>query len=236
MNDLLKIWTSISGDISLTKKIDQSKLLRQLQIFQEFRRLKGKCYVEACTRFGKTMIAIIAIKRMTLKNSHATTNVIVPAEHLHNDWVKEDGHINTFNLKNVNVYIVNSYVLSDIQWECDFLVLDEVHRYANNDSQYFSTTLRRTNYKYVLGLSATLDREKREFLANHGLNRAGIVTLQEAERKSWVAKHYMYNLELELTSKEDKEAYKLIQDIYDTTFEKFNRDWHLASADRKSVV
>lgn len=233
MNEkLLNIWTTIKYDIKLNKKIDYSKLLRQLEIFDNFIKLKGRAYVEACTRFGKTMIAIIAIKRMNLKDINKKTIVVIPTTNLFNDWTKENGHINTFNLKNIEIYIVNTYVLSDRQWKCSLLILDEIHRYCNEDSEYFSTTLNRTDYKYVLGLSATLDISKRDFLKKYGLQLAGKVTLQEAERKGWIAKHYIYNLGLELTSNKDKEDYKQLEEIHDNNFAKFNHDWDLVSACR----
>lgn len=222
-----QIWDSIKYDIDLRKDINYSKLERQLEIFQLCIQQGMRSYIEACTRFGKTMIAIIAIKRLNLKDESKKTIVIVPKLHLLNDWIKEDGHINTFNLKNVEVYVVNSYVLSDNQWECDLLVLDEAHRYANEDSEYFSTTLNKTNYKYVICLSATLDINKRKFLESYGIKRAGLVTLTEAERKGWISKHYIYNLELEL-GEEELDKYNEIQDIYSSTFSKFEHNWNYA--------
>lgn len=231
MKNLLEIWDSIKYDMNLNKEINQNKLLRQLEIFDNFRKLKGKAFVEACTRFGKTMIAIIAIKRMNLSNPNYRTIVVVPTDHLFNDWVKEDGHINTFNLKNVDIYVINSYVLTDRQWSCNLLVIDEVHRVANEDSEYFSTTINRTNFKFILGLSATLDFGKRAFLEKYGLKSAGKVTLQEAEAKGWIARHQIYNLGLELSSS-DKEKYRVIEDTHDSNFRKLNQSWDIATACR----
>jgi superfamily II DNA or RNA helicase len=231
MNQELKeIWDSIKDDINLTKKVNESKLERQLEIFKTCISQGLKSYVEACTRFGKTMIAIIGIKRLNLKQPDFTTIVIVPTTNLYNDWMNENGHINTFNLKNVEVYIINSYILNDKMWKCDFLILDEIHRYANKDSEFFSKVLLRTSYRYVLGLSATLDFHKREFLKAHGLRRGGLVRLEEAERKGWVAKHKLYNFGITLEDEELKEQLKTLNDIHESNFARFDHNYHKARA------
>ena len=227
---LWDIWDSIKDDISFRKEIDRSKLLKQLELTYSCMLQGVKSWLECCTRFGKTMVGIILIKRMNLKFSDNTTIVIVPTINLLNDWISENGHIQTFNLKNVEVYVVNSFVLSGIKHKCDFLILDEAHRYSNIDSQYFSKILDNTTYTYVLALSATLDNDKKEFLQSYGLRAGGKVTLQEAEMRGWVAKHSIYNLGITFENEYERVEYKKWNDVHNSNFAKFDFNWEYANA------
>ena len=227
--DLLIIWDSIKDGIVFTKKLDKSKLLKQLEFFKEWIRLGCNSYLTACTRFGKTMVGIIAIKRMNLTNLKFKTIVIVPTRNLYDDWMSETGHVNIFNLKNIEVYVINTYALNDKTYECTLLVIDEIHRAANEDSEYFNKVIDKTTCNYKLGLSATIDDEKKHYLAKYGMVSCGHVSLQEAELKGWVSTYDVYNFGLEFSSDEERDLNDYWDSIHNGNFAKFEFDWNIAS-------
>ena len=228
--ELLKIWDKIKYDIKLNKEIDRSKLLSQLNIVKSFIDSGMRSIIMCATGYGKTMVAIILVKLMNINDSSRKTIVIVPKKSLSEDWTKVNGLINTFNLKNIEIFVVNSYVLSGYSHKCDFLILDECHRYSNEDADEFSRVLEVTNYKYVLGMSATLDLEKQEFFRSRNIPIIAEITLKECEFRGWVAKHTIYNLGLELGDEPLVKESKGYDEIANTVFAKFQHNYGLARA------
>lgn len=221
------IWNSIKFvfDESI---IDWSKLNRQLEIFTNWTKNKATGYVEAATGFGKTMIAIIAIKRMNYKNPSKKTIVVVPNLNLKEDWIDSNvGHINVFKLKNVEVFVINSFTMRAEDHYCDLLVLDECHRYAQERSEYFSEALNICNYKYVLALSATLSKQEKDFIESYGISRIGHVTLEEAESKGWVSTYEIYNISVPL-NQIDLERKDELDNSHNYYYKKFGFDYGLA--------
>ena len=223
---LEQIWMPIRQFFS--SDLDMSKLERQLEMFQTW--VTSGCIgiIEAVTGFGKTMVAIIAIKRMNVREPHRTTIVVVPNRNLYNDWTdREQGYITIFKLLNVKVYVVNSYTMSDPVRRCDLLVLDEVHRYAGVNAQYFNTVIEKTQFGYCMALSATLGYEEKSFLSNHGLRTIAKVDLAEAESKGWIANFHVFNIGV-MRTEEDEAYYQRVNDAYNTYFNKFNRNFDTA--------
>lgn len=222
---------SICNPISnVYKTLDYSKLNRQLDLLNDWKEKEGLGTIEATTGFGKTMLAIIAILRMNNSSPSYTTIVVVPNSNLYEDWCDPlIGYIRLFNLKNVRVFVVNSYTMNDRMYKCHLLILDEVHRYTNEDSEYFSTTLNITDYKYCMCLSATLDSDKRKFLEKYNLPIVGKITLAEAERNSWVSKSLIFNLSVELTSEDIPDFTKYNKRI-NKLMSCFDGDYELARA------
>lgn len=75
---------------------------------------------------GKTYISILAIQKMNTTRPDYITHVVVPTAKLKEDWVGNKltkGHIEIHGLKNVQVFIVNTY--SKTSHNCDLLVIDE---------------------------------------------------------------------------------------------------------------
>lgn len=227
----LNIWNSIK-DYFDQDKLDFSKLNKQLELYTYWVKGGAIGYLEAVTGFGKTMVAIIAIMRFNRKAPNKKIIVVVPNTNLKDDWINPKyGYINTFFLRNIDVYVVNTYTMSNINRECDFLVLDEVHRYLG-ESEYFSTVIKKTNYKYLLALSATLGNPEKEFLEKYNVPRIAEITLQEAESNGWVSNFMIYNIGTELESEEREQLGKL-DDLHNKYYSYFGHDFELANACQK---
>jgi superfamily II DNA or RNA helicase len=223
------IWKSIEPYFNGID-IDMSKLDKQLDLFLAWALNKGVGYIEACTGFGKTIEAIIAIIRFNLRNPQGKTIIVVPNSSLLKDWVDpKNGHIKNFNLQNVKVYVVNTYTMSDVDRDCDFLIIDEAHRYAREESQYFSSTIKLTKYKYLMALSATLGAQEKKFLESFNIPKIGEVTLEEAEKNGWISKFVIFNYGVDLGEEDDEQSKRLTK-LHNQYYAKFNFDFYLATA------
>lgn len=150
----------------------------------------------------------------------------MPTKPLALSWTKKKtGHIDKFKLKNIFVYVVNTYVKEPR--ECDLLIADECHRYSNDSAYLFRKVVGETKYKFFLGLSATLEGHHKAFLHSKGIQSAGLVTLEEAKREAWVADYEIINIGLNLTD-EDREAYKKMHEGFNKNFAYFNHDFDIA--------
>lgn len=220
--------------------LDKKRLERQNLAFDKWRKNKAIGVIEAVTGFGKTFIAIMAVQFMNKKYSERTAIVVVPTTKLLEDWIGHyerdennnkifiEGHISKWQLKNVNVFVVNTFVKSDL-WTCDLLILDEIHRYSNEDTQQFSRVLKITKCSFILGLSATVNSKQKEFLLKHSLPVVDTIDEIEAERNGYVAPAIIYNLGLKLSS-EDEKFNKDINDTFNYYFAKFDHEFDLVKA------
>lgn len=187
------------------------------------------------TIVGKTLVPIGLIQSMNQRFPERNTIVVVPTTKLKQDWEREEivdgeyGHIKEYKLTNIQVTVVNTYV--KYHWDCYLLICDEVHHYANEKSKTFSTVLKRTNYRYMLGLTATLNDRERKFLLSFGVPIIDTITPYEAEKNGWIAKSVIYNLGLEL-NEDDRIYYDKLHKMFNGAFAKFEHNFHLAQACR----
>ncbi len=217
-------------------KIDLKRQDRQLKVLERWRTAFGNGILEAVTGFGKTYVAVLLIKSMNEKFPERKTNVVVPTRKLRDDWTREEmdkdgrfGHLKEHNLTNVHIYVVNTYI--KYKHDCELLICDEIHHYANEKSATFSMVLSLTNYNYVLGLTATLNNKERDFLSDHGVPIIDTISPYEAEKNQWIAKSIIYNLGLELPE-EDKEYYEELHKKFNSAFALFEHNFELAMACR----
>lgn len=161
----------------------------------------------ACTGFGKTTIGIKITKRLI---PSAVVHVVVPTINLKDQWEEKLVENNLFN---VRVFVVNSYLaLETNERSCFFLILDEAHRYTNEEAKLFSTVLDRTTFNNVLLLSATFTREQIEFMNSKDIGVFANVTMEEASARGWVSRFVQYNLGIDLTD-EELEKYTKVSNI-----------------------
>ncbi len=230
-------------------KLDPVRLARQERCFEAWRNGKeingihkyAIGIIEAITGFGKTFIAILAIKYMNKHHPDRDAIVIVPKIKLAEDWkgywdldeqTKKKtwipGHIEIHGLTNVQVFVVNTFVLYK-DWKTDLLILDECHRYANEDSQYFSTVLGITKYRFLLAMSATLAKKEKDFFARFNIPVVDTVDEAEGQKFGYVAPAAIYNLGIKL-SPEDEKFNKEINDKFKYYFGRFNNEFELVMA------
>jgi superfamily II DNA or RNA helicase len=186
--------------------------------------------LEAATGFGKTRVGINKIIKINEEFPDKTISVVVPRVNLKTDWEKFGGHIDTWNLKNVKVYVVNSYVKL-IMLQCNFLLLDECHRYAGEDSVLFSTVVDITNFEECLALTATLSDKERSFMEKKGFVVFDKISDEEAEKEGWIAPSIVFNLGITLNT-EEREKYDSIESRFQFYSAKFNHNYELAQACR----
>lgn len=207
---------------SLAIVVNIDKLKRQLSIIDRW--FANKCIgtLEAVTGFGKTYVAIMGIHRMNLKYPDATTNVIVPSTKLYRDWI---GHIQKFDLKHVQVWVVNSYTQEFVKtneiYVCNLLVCDEVHRYLGKNGKLFNKTITCTKYDMFLGLSATLTEEEKDTLLGMHIPIIDTVSMSEARRFGYVSEYVIYNLGITLAGV-NREVYDHFNDVFNSNKPKFD--------------
>jgi len=200
----------------------------------------GVGIVTAVTGFGKTFIAILAIRQMNKRRPDRDVIVVVPTTKLLSDWkgyntlddnnkkVWVQGHIEKHNLLNVQVFVVNTFVTYK-DWKTDFLILDECHHYANEESTYFSTILQITKYQFILALSATLSNKQQEFFARYNIPLVDSINDAEAQANGYVAPSIVYNLGIAL-SEDDQKFNKEINEDFKFYFSKFQHQFDLVKA------
>lgn len=219
-------------------EIDEKRLKRQEAQVQKWI-TEGGCtaVLEAVTGYGKTFVAILAIKRLHKKYPQAVIDVVVPSNPLYNDWMREKtGHIAVHQLHNVNVFIVNTYIRFGLR-EISLLIADEIHRFASEEFiRIFevSQCVKKADWKkgntMILGLSATLERlDGKHTLIEEYCPVFDTVGMEEAQREGYISNYRIFNWGLELTE-EDREEYQKWHDIFNNSFGKFERFFELAMA------
>jgi superfamily II DNA or RNA helicase len=225
-------------------KLDPVRLARQELAFERWRAGKEINGVlrqavgifEAITGFGKTYVLILAIRFMNSKYPDRNAIIIVPTTKLLEDWTgyydsnKQfvPGHIQKHNLVNLRVFVVNTFVKYK-DWECDLLGLDECHRYANSDSQFFSTVLSITKFKFLWGMSATLSKKEKDFFASFNIPIIDTVDELEGQKYGYVAPSVIYNLGVKL-SPADQDFNDKINDKFKFYFGRFQNEFELVKA------
>lgn len=191
INEIIKGITDKSG-----------RTQRQFQVLYKWAQKLFHGTFVACTGFGKTRVGIEALKLLRRNNPTRKVIVVVPTLALQDQWNKileAIGHA-----ENTEVWVINSLAASDLTHRCDLLILDEIHRYA---AETFSKVFTVVNYKYILGLTATIERAdgKHELLQRYA-PVFDEVTLNHARAKGWVAEYEVVNYGIEL-SEEDQQEY-----------------------------
>lgn len=216
--------------------INEEKLKRQLSIITSFFKAGGIGVLEAVTGFGKSMVAIILIYRFNLKYPTEKTIIVVPSIKLFDDWID---HIEQFRLKNVEVYVINTYVntflKTGIKHKCVLFLVDEVHNVLSEDAKIFNQVIKCTDFKMFLGLSATLNDKEKDTLEEMSIPIIDQVSMSEARRFSYISDYIIYNYGIKLSLME-KEAYNRLNDIHNSNYAKFlyfadgDKNWELIRA------
>jgi superfamily II DNA or RNA helicase len=207
-------------------KIDQGRLERQEKGAWKWKKNLGKGTLEYPTGLGKTFVAVrIIMARMQKRDPSRKFLVVVPRIPLKTQWEEE---LLQAGIKNVTVTVINGLVLNRAKMpkiQVDMVVLDEIHRYAADE---FSRVFDIVDYKYILGLTATLERvdNKHLFIEQH-CPIVDTITPEEAQINGWVAQYEEFALEITMDSAETKE-YERINNTFFHYFSKFGHDFDLA--------
>ena len=204
-------------------KIDQNRLARQEIGGSKWRRNNGQGTLEYPTGVGKTFVAVnIIMKRMLIKDPTRAFLIVVPRIPLKLQWERE---LTAAGITNFQAVVINGLVLQNTLYSCDLLVLDEIHRYA---APIFKRVFDLVEYKYILGLTATLKRlDFRHKLLEAHCPIVDVITPEEARYNNWVAKYEEYALKIKMTQAE-KQEYERLNDMFFRYFGRFNQDFDLA--------
>lgn len=156
--------------------------------------------IKAFTGFGKSYTMLSACKRFREKNDGKIT-VLVPSLHL-----KGDAELLLKSIDNIEVIVLNTYTIynkEDVKTE--MLICDEVHHILNDSSEYFSNALDKTDFKYFIGFSASLENRHIAFLAKKGISITFDISLIQGMALKLVPPFIIYNLGIDLTFDEQKQ-------------------------------
>lgn len=192
---------------------------RQQEAVRKWIKAKGKGTIVMPTGVGKTFTAFIAIKAILKKYPTMRVLVVVPTTSLKEQWsqkvVEED------LVFNIEVQVINTIVKHN--WQCDILVIDEIHRVA---SDLFKLVFKCVKYKLVLGLTATFDRlDGKQTIISKYCPIVDEVYLIEAQVNGWISTYKEYQVLIEV---DDIEVYKKLNKEWLEHFEFFQFDWDLA--------
>ncbi len=198
-------------------KVNSKKLKRQKEVLRRWVANKCKGTLEACTGFGKTYTAILAIQKTNEQYPDYNILVVVPTKHLKTQWSNE---IKNHGLTNTEVVVINTGIKH--ARNCDFLILDEIHNYA---SYVFSKIFSLVSYKWVLGLTATLERrDERDVLIRDKAPVIDRITLTDALKEGYVSEFVTYNVPLILSEAQSKD-YQEMSNEFSFYFSKFGHDF-----------
>ena len=183
--------------------------------------IKNNCRatLEYATGVGKTRTAILGIQTILKKYPNFRLLVVVPTEALQEQWKKE---LTKYEIVfNTDVQIINTVIKHT--WDCDILILDEVHRLA---ADTFSEVFKKVKYKCVLGLTATLERlDEKHTIIEKYCPICDSIGLAEALANGWVSDYIEYKVMLDVA---DIDTYKEMNKEFYSHFEFFDYDLNLA--------
>ena len=179
------------------------------------------------TGVGKTIGAIKAIKVFLTKNKNKSIIIIVPSETLKVQWMQVLVKFNLFY--DVSIEIINSAIKKNSQ--IDFIILDEVHKYAS--AEFYSIFAQRQP-KLILGLTATYARlDGRESLLDKYCPICDTITIQEAIFNEWLSPYREYKV---LIDPPDIEEYKEYNKAFINAFSFFNFDFDTAMKCMTNII
>lgn len=194
-----------------------SRSERQALVIENWKKVNCRGVFEGCTGFGKTRIGLNAIERVQAKNPTAIVVVIVPSLPLKEQWI---GHLKERNLT-ATVMVINTAAARP--FKCDFLVCDEIHRYA---SDFFSQVFQNCNPRFILGLTGTYERldGKEKLVIDRICPLFDSVDINVAIKNGWVAKYKEYKVMIDV----DLSAFNSAQQVFMEHFSFFNFEFDTA--------
>lgn len=189
---------------------------RQRESVKKWIQNKGKGTIVAGTGFGKSWIAKLAIESLLKKYPGLRVLVVVPTTTLKTQW---EQHIYDWELTfNVDVEVINTIIKH--KYICDFLILDETHRYS---ADTYSEVFKCVGYKLILGLTATFERlDGKEKITAQYCPVIDEITKLECLTNGWISDYKEYQVLLDV---DNIEEYKQLNKEFIKYFEFFDFDF-----------
>lgn len=166
----------------------------------------------------KTRVAIEIIKAFYNRNTNFRVLIAVPTEVLREQWNRELAKNQLFSISKVEIF--NTIVKNN--YEVDLFIIDEVHLACSDVN---INMFKIVKYKYVLGLTATLERlDGKDMLLYPYMSICDTVTLNDALENDWISNYRNYQVLLDV----DLTEYKSYDSNFKRFFACFNNDFQLA--------
>lgn len=163
-------------------KIDRLKYMMQLRVVMMWLHKGARGTIELATGVGKSIVACLAMKKIVKSKGKGTFIVVVPTRQLKSQW---ESILTAFNLIDyTEVLVINTIALKENKYVVDLLVIDEIHMMA---ADKFSTIFTKVKYKWLMGLTATIDRmDGKELLIKKYAPVVYKVTQKQAIENGWI--------------------------------------------------
>lgn len=208
--------------LNLIADVNKRKSYIQEIVMSKFLEVKKGCFT-AFTSFGKNFFIYRLIAIFNKNAPNYKILVVVPREFLRDDIQKQ---VDKYGFKNVDVKIVNTLASkiakANVRAYYDLVICDELHNLCGESSLYFSEIIPRLDYKYFLGVSATLDTTDIEYLRRNQLEVFFDVPIEDGFKANLIPDHSIWNVPVDLDP-DEKAKYRVIQDEYLSYIGKFSR-------------
>ena len=180
---------------------------RQEESVKKWIKSKGRGTIVACTGYGKTRCATIIIGKLISKYPSIRVLVVVPNSTLQEQW---SGILDSLGYGlNVEVGIINSMAKNG--YDCDLLILDEIHRCP---ADTFSSVFTKVKYKLILGLTATIERlDGKHSIIEKYCPEIDNISIEVAKANGWISNFSEYQViitvgDIDKYNEYNKEFYK----------------------------
>ena len=192
---------------------------RQQESCKRWIQSKGKGTIVGATGYGKSRCGLMIIKGLLKKYPQFRILVVVPTEALQKQWL---GHIDEWGFQfNVEVVIINTCIRHS--WNCDLLIIDEIHRCGADE---FSKVFKQVTYRLILGLTATIERlDGKHLLIEKHCPEVDNVSTIECLVNGWISEYKEYQV---LINVDNIDYYKSLHKEWLQHFEFFQYDFKLA--------
>jgi len=149
--------------------------------------------LQAVTGFGKTRVAMMALRGLKKKSLIESATVTVPTIVLKEQWEQE---LQSFELSDFTKVVVNNTAaMKPEDFACGLLICDEVHTVPTETRDVILDI----PHQYFLGLSATIKRQDgrhEEILERYPV--FDVVTFEECSTNGWISPYKIYNVGVEM--------------------------------------
>ena len=146
-------------------------------------------------------MGLMSIRALLKKYPQLRVLVVVPTTALKSQWqskIDEEGF--SFNAE---VQVINTVIKHE--WTCDYLILDECHRFNSND---FSQIFIKVKYKLILGLTATFERlDGKHKIMNKYCPIIDNISFLECLANGWVANYKEYLVLIDVDNIDEYKGY-----------------------------
>lgn len=195
--------------------------------------------VVAFVGFGKTLIGIVAMRRVVNANPKCKCILIVPSEPVLKQWKAEI--IKCGLSGNVEIYTKDTASKIYDKLDCDFLVIDEVHEIVTKSR----VNILKIGYKLIMCLTATLSRlDGRDSIITRYAPVCDEVTIEEGIKNKWTSRAKIFKVLIDIDLNEYNELTKKFKNLFSWFNYRFdvpvnivtNKDFRYSYVDEKVSV